>query len=1289
MSERSKTASSAISLSGSASKRRRCLPYAAILMASLLGVASIHRGHFAAPAAAAHPRSSAAWARVFSALPLSFETNVGQTDRQVSFLARGHGYTLFLTSQEVLLTLRNNKRETKNVAAATPNSPASRMPDSVVHLRLARANSQPVISGVEQLSGHANYFLGNNPRQWHSDVPTYAKVKYQSVYPGVDLVYYGNQSGQLEYDFVVAPGADPSAIALNVQTGSSAVPASKNLRVDAEGDLVIRLDAGDVRFHKPVVYQLASKRGSAAGARTTVDGRYVLTASNEVRFALGPYDHSQPLVIDPSLSYATYVGGSGGDIGYAIAVDSNDDAYITGVTNSSNFPTKGAEQGTNKTNGDAFVTKVNAEGTALIYSTYIGGSGSDTAAAIAVYAGDVYITGNTTSTDFPNTAPQSGSTTVYPFQTANAGGTDAFVAELNTDGSKLVFSSYLGGSGADFGQGIAVDSASNVYVTGSTQSANFPTADALQGSSGGNGDAFLTVINLSGTAILYSTYLGGSQADVAQAIHVTASGSNANVYLAGYTFSADFPVSSTPYQSATAGAPDAFVSELAITGLNTASVGSSLTFSTYFGGEGDDRAYGLAVDGSGNVYITGATTSSTTFPATTGSFQTNNHGASDAFVAKLSSGGSSLVYASYLGGTGVDQGNAIAVDSAGDAFVTGFTQSDDFPTASALQSILGISAGSLCGASACADAFVTEFNANGTALTYSTYLGGSSADFGQGIALDSSGLAYVTGSTSSTNFPAIAGAFQSSLTGVVGNAFVAKVDSLNQPTISIVPGKINFGNETLNVTSALQQVTITNPSTQPLTITAIEFNNPVSTSNPAKSTYGFLETNTCLGTLPAGGGTCTINVSFTPASVSSVTDQLTITDNAYVAGTSSTTQTITFTGTGVTAATAVTVTPTSLTFPNQTISTTSAAQTVSITNTGTSTLNISKIATTGDFTETDTCSALLYALSVGQSCSVSVTFSPSATGTRSGSLTISDNATGSPQTVALSGVGLAQFSLTSPASANDNPVLIGTTSTTFQIVAGGDTSFTGKISLACSSGTTCTFSPTTVGVGGVSTLTVSNLTTTMANPYAFTVTGVSGSQTSSVQINLLFEDYTLSSTPASQTIISGSSATYTILVNPLNGLTGEQIRLACGNGAPPASSCSFSNATPSPSGSASSIKLTLYTQKYVSETHMPPPLPPGKLPPVILGLLSLVGLASLALSARRRARRGRLGPAWLGVRLAAISLILVLNLALGSCRPSALATSGTTTGFYTVTITGTLVSNEAVVRTTSIILTVT
>ncbi len=1289
MSGRSGTASCPLGANPSANPRGPRFSRWLLLIALLLGAASVHRGP-GVTTPVAKPRSSAQWARLYAALPLSFEANQGQVDEQVKYLARGHAYTLFLTRDEAVLRLRSQKSvDSRQLQGTTGRWPQTT--ESVLRLRLLGANSNAAVTGADELPGRANYFIGSDPRKWRTNVRTYARVRYENIYPGVDLVYYGNQDGQLEYDFVVAPGADPAAITLGV--GEHGSPRRSPLRIAADGDLLVPLEDGELRFHKPVVYQPGSdqrspfsilqKQNAGPGiwdsdstSRTEVDGRYVLTASRQVRFELGAYDPTKPLVIDPVLSYATYLGGSGGDIGYAIAVDSSNDAVVTGTTNSTNFPTTtGAGQVSSRGNGDAFVAKLNSTGTALLYSTYLGGQGPDFAYAIAVSAGNAFITGTTSSTDFPITSP---GTSTTPFQPTPGGGGDAFVAELNTTGNQLVFSSYLGGNGLDIGFGIAVDSSGNVYVTGSTQSTNFPTLNALQTFINGSTDAFVTKVDFTGEQVLYSTYLGGTQADVGQSIQVDTSG---NMYVAGYTFSSDFPLQS-PLQPTTAGGVDAFVAEIA-------AAGSPFIFSTYLGGTGDDRAHGLARDASGNIYITGAT-SSADFPTTSGAYQTSNHGGVDAFVCKLNSAGSQRVYSTYLGGSDTDRGLAIALSSSGNAYVTGSTQSSDFPTSNAVQSILGISAGVLCGSSPCPDAFVTQLNAAGNGVVYSTYLGGSGYDSGQGIALDSVGDPYITGNTLSPNFPATftptsastVAPYQASLGGPAGNAFVAKIDSADAPNIALVPNKLNFGTQTLGVRSAIQTVTVINPGTQPLLISQI-----AATGSNTDTVNDFVETDNCVGTLSPGGASCTINVTFTPSTAAQETSQFTITDNAY--NIANNTQTIAVSGTGTTIATAVTILPTSLSFPNQTVGTVSAPQSVSITNTGTTTLNITNILTnSSDFSQTNTCAALLYTLNVNQSCTVSVTFSPTASGTRSGALSIYDNATGSPQSVALSGVGVAAFSLSSPSP--NTPVLIGSTSASFTISASSSSGFTGNITLgpACPTNLTCSYSVNPIFAGQSSTLTISSLTTSLPNPFNFTVTGSSGTQSASVPLNILFQDYALSATPALDTITSGTAAVYTVIVNPLNGFN-QQVQLSCALGMPPDATCTFSNSTPTPNGGPTSVTLTINTVKYVAPTLTPPRYPPGRIPPLIFGVLSLLGLASLALASRRRARPGPLGSACLGARLATVSLILALNLALGSCRPPATGSAGTVTGNYTITISGTLVSNTAVVRNTTLNLAVT
>ncbi|HEV3021971.1 MAG TPA: SBBP repeat-containing protein, partial [Pirellulales bacterium] len=507
------------------------------------------------------------------------------------------------------------------------------------------------------------------------------------------------------------------------------------------------------------------------------------------------YDTSKPLVIDPVLSYSTYLGGSGNDQGNGIAVDASGDAYITGWTQSASFPgTSGGFSGTQ----DAFVTKLNASGTAIVYSTYLGGGGSSaysSASGIALDAsGDAYITGWTQSANFP--------TTNGAFQGTFAGSQDAFVAELNATGSSLVYSTYLGGStggvyGGEYGAAIAVDASGDAYVTGTTGTSNFPTtANAFQRTSysGGLGDAFVTEFNATGSALIYSTILGGTAGDPGYSTTLDTEGqgialdSSDNVYVTGQTASDTFATTAGAFQTANpkgeaGGLYGAFVSK-----INTASSGSaSLVYSTYLAGTGyGESGNGIAVDASGDAYVTG-TTASNDFP-TANAFQPAigyGYGYYNAFVTKLNAAGSALVYSTYLGGKGNDSGNGIAVDAAGEAVVAGSTQSTNFPTANALQTAFGGGG---------QDAFVAKFSAAGSSLVYSTYLGGGGSDSGAGIALDSSGNAYVTGTTSSTNFPT-SNPLQSA-NGGGGDAFVAKIGqsggfALSTPSSATAGGTFN------------------------------------------------------------------------------------------------------------------------------------------------------------------------------------------------------------------------------------------------------------------------------------------------------------------------------------------------------------------------------------------------------------------------------------------------------------------------------------------------------------------
>jgi len=677
--------------------------------------------------------STVALMETYGQLPLSFEENRGQTDAQVKFLARGLGYTLFLTATEAVLALRHPD-------AARTQSHQTRAAGRALRMQFLHATTSAHIAGYAALPGKSHYLLGNDPQQWRTDISTYAQVEYRDIYPGVTLVYYGNQRC-LEYDLMVAPGADPGAIALRFD-------GALGLRIDAQGNLFVDLGDGELRLQKPRVYQ------EWQGVRQLLEGRYLVRDNQEVGFQVAAYDRSRVLVIDPPLDYSTYLGGTSADEGIAIAVDSGGNAYVTGVTIPPKFPTTPEAFQPAVANGpDAYVTKLNATGSA-VYSTHLGGTGVDEGFGIAVDStGNAYVTGQTSSPNFP--------TTPGAFQPAFAGGGfDTFVTKLNAAGSALVYSTYLGGTSFDFGFRIAVDSAGNAYATGYTDSRNFPTTPgAFQRAVGGALDAFVTKLNATGSALVYSTYLGGTGAEYDLGIAVDSGG---NAYVTGHTDSRNFPTTPDAFQPALAGADDAFVTKLNATG-------SALVYSTYLGGTSADQGFRIAVDSAGNAYVTGFT-DSPDFPTTPGAFQSALANGPDAFVTKLNATGSALVYSTYLGGTSADQGFGIAVDSAGNAYVTGVTGSPNFPTTpGAFQSAVANGP----------DAFVTKLNATG-ALVYSTYLGGTGADQGFGIAVDSAGNAYVTGQTSSPNFPTTPGVFQPALAGS-GDAFVTKLGA--QPVV--------------------------------------------------------------------------------------------------------------------------------------------------------------------------------------------------------------------------------------------------------------------------------------------------------------------------------------------------------------------------------------------------------------------------------------------------------------------------------------------------------------------------
>ena len=665
--------------------------------------------------------------------PMYFEQNVGQTDAQVRFLSRGPSYSVFLTRSGPVFSLAATSRAP--VACKLPSCAKAARKADVVRMAFANANPDPATEGVDRQPGKSHYFIGNDRNRWHSNVAHFAKVRYRKVYPGVDVLFYGNQS-KLEYDFVVAPGANPRQIALDLD-------GVRSMRVDPAGDLVLSTAGGELVQHRPIVYQ------QIGGQRIAVEGRYALKTRTRVGFELGRYDARAPLVIDPMFGFSTYLGGSAGDAATAVVVDAEGNTYVVGRTNSMDL-VPGEIHDTGYVTV-VFVTKFDVIGNVL-YTTYLGGSsGGDTGDSIAVDAiGRAYVAGATCSEDFP---------VVNAAQDHLAGVCDAFVARLAADGSALDYATYFGGSGNEPYDGydtvedrpstvhVAVDAGGNAYFTGGTGSMDLPVVNALQSEHrvdpayAGYPDAFLAKLGPDGGTVVYATYLGGSRGDTATGIAVDGNG---NAYVVGRTNSPDFPVVS-PMQAAlaTEGYDDAFVAEISADG-------TSLVYSTFLGGSYYDRAAAVAVDAAGSAYVTGFS-NSPEFPFSV--FPTDCPGlnpptyAHKAFVAKVAPLGQGLSYNACLKGA---DPYAIAVDASGNVYLTGYTSSAaDFPTVDPMQpnpSPWGDT-----------DAFVSKLEAGGATLLFSTYLGGSSADMGNGIAVDAGGIVHVVGATSSDDFPTTSG----------------------------------------------------------------------------------------------------------------------------------------------------------------------------------------------------------------------------------------------------------------------------------------------------------------------------------------------------------------------------------------------------------------------------------------------------------------------------------------------------------------------------------------------------
>src|SRR6266567_338073 len=752
--------------------------------------------------AQAHPPDSARIVEGYGKLPLAFEANQGQSDPQVKFLSRGAGYSLFLTADAALLALQPPAPSPPGAGRFKNSHPQSTR--AVLRMKLVNTNPRIQLIGQDELPGKSNYFIGNDPKKWLTNVRQFSKVRYENVYPGVDLVYYGHQR-ELEYDFVLQPGASPQAIRLGIA-------GARRLRLE-HGDLVLTSGTGEVHLRSPRIYQ------EADGVRHNVRGRYLIKNDGEVGFAVAMYDRRRTLVIDPVLAYATYLGGSSDDDGSGVAVDSAGNAYITGTTFSTDFPTVNAIQPTFHGGRDVFVTKINADGTALGYSTYLGGS-----------------------------------------------------------------------VGSDFGVAIALDSAGSAYVAGMTDSLDFPTVNAIQSTSHGNLDLFVTKINAGGNALVYSTYLGGS---------------------------------------------------------------------------GNDFNPDVAVDSTGNAYLTGLT-GSTDFP-TKNPFQSAIHDAADVFVTEINAAGSGFVYSTYLGGNDFDGGNGIAVDSTGNAYVTGVTSSTDFPTVNAIQS-------------SPTGGFLSKINAGGTAFIYSTYL---SSSFRR-IVVDSANSAYLVGSAG-LGYPTTPAAFQLSPHGS-DDAVIAKVAS--ETFVHLSTQKLTFPTQVIGTTSTPKKVNFTNRGSGTLTIHKIY----IGGLNPRN----FAQTNNC-GTTLAPSTSCAAFVTFTPSAKDKRQAGL-----GFSTPDPASPDAVALSGTG----TVVSLSASKLTFGDQALGTTSPPQNLMLTNTGSTQLNFGLIyilgMNAGNFSQTNNCGTSIAAKA---SCTIAVTFTPTATGIRTAALYIRDDGGGSPQKVNLTGTG--------------------------------------------------------------------------------------------------------------------------------------------------------------------------------------------------------------------------------------------------------------------------------------------
>ncbi len=705
----------------------------------------------------------------YAALPLAFEANQGQADPQIKYVARGNGYKLSLTSSKAIMSLparkrmsevrdmmMNKRRGAAGVRAMlkkrAQTSPHGSSATAAVEMNLLGANPHTQLVAEDLQPDKVNYFLGNDPSKWHSNIPLYGQVSYRNIYPGVDLAFHG-AGKQLEFDYLVSPGANPAAIALSFQ-------GADNLHTDHAGNLVLATSAGSIQLNKPVAYQ------SKNGAREPVDAKFVLTGKNQVTFELGSYDHNRELVIDPTVTYSTYFGGDGADYGVSIAVDASGNAFIAGATDSTTLPGSSSAA----IGFDVFVTEIRPSGVRA-FTTIFGGSQDEFPGGIAIDSTGIYIAGTTDSSDFPVLG---GAQTVFEGGVVG-GNNDAFAVKLALNGSSIAWGTYIAGTGSDSGLGIAVDSGQNVYVVGETFSTNIGGAVVSPLPGGGalnlglntvDDDGYIVKLNSTGASYALVSYLGGSSGDLATGVALDGSG---NIHVSGETISADLPF--TPGVVQTGCGTDGNCNATSSTSFDDAFVASikadlsGYNYFTYYGGSNVDDAFAIAADAGGNAFITGTTASTDLlFSGTT--FQSSLLGTQNAFLLELNSTGTAVTYNTYFGGDGTDSGLSVALDSSDNVYLTGQTTSSSasFPLLNPTQPLKG--------GTSDADAFVSVLGLSQGQLLFSTFLGGGGDEdqFEGSIGLDSAQNIYVTGDTDSGNgttavFPTTTGAIDGTYAG--------------------------------------------------------------------------------------------------------------------------------------------------------------------------------------------------------------------------------------------------------------------------------------------------------------------------------------------------------------------------------------------------------------------------------------------------------------------------------------------------------------------------------------------